>query len=209
MNPKTKVKRVPKRGHYDKETIYRILDQEFFCQVGFVHEGYPVVIPTGFGRHEDWLYVHGSTASRMIKDMSQGIDVCITVTKVTGIVLAKSAFHHSMNYESAVVFGKGELITDEVEKDFALKVISDHIIKGRWEEAREPNAKELKGTAVIKVPISEASAKIRTGGPVDDKADEPLPIWAGVVQIDQVYSIPDEYLSQKEELPASVKPFMT
>ena len=208
MNPKTKVKRVPKRGHYDAETIYRILDQNFCCHVGFVHEGYPVVIPTGYGRQGDFLYLHGSTASRMMKDLSMGIDVCVSVTRVTGIVLAKSAFHHSMNYESVVIFGKAQQITDEEEKEAGLKILSDHIIQDRWEEVRQPIPKEMKATVVLKIPLQEASAKIRTGGPVDDKADEPLPIWAGVIQMDTTYSLPEAYRKQKQAIPGSVQRYL-
>ncbi|MEM7657664.1 MAG: pyridoxamine 5'-phosphate oxidase family protein [Bacteroidota bacterium] len=205
MTSKTKVKRVPKRGHYDTETIYRILDQEFLCQVGFVHDGYPVVIPTSFGRKDDWIYLHGSTASRMMKDLGQKIDLCLTVTRVNGLVLAKSAFHHSMNYESVVVFGKGEWITEPEEKIEGLKCLSDHIIQGRWEEVREPSAKELKGTALLKFQISEASAKIRTGPPSDDAADEDLPIWRGVIRFDQRLAIETD---EAGEVPASVVQFM-
>lgn len=206
MNPKTKVKRVPKRGHYDAETIYRILDQEVCCHVGFVHEGYPVVIPTGYGRYEDHLYLHGSTASRMMKNLSQGLDICITVTRVNGIVLAKSAFHHSMNYESVVIFGKAQLIEDEEEKMFSMECLTNHIIPGRWEEVRQPNAKEIKATTMLKVSLAEASAKIRTGGPSDDKADEALPIWTGVIALDRVPRI--EEADAAEGLAASVREYV-
>lgn len=173
MTNKTKVKRVPKRGHYDKETIYKILDDNYHCHVGFVHEGFPVVIPTAYGRDGDYIYLHGSTASRMMIDLAAGIDMCLTVTKVNGLVLAKSGFHHSMNYESVVVFGKAELLTGKENKMHALEIITNHIIDGRWEEARLPNDKELKGTSILKLSLAEASAKIRTGMPVDTEMDWP------------------------------------
>jgi len=178
---KIKVKRVPKRGMYDKATIYRILDQDFVCHIGFIHEGIPVVIPTLYGRHENNLYIHGSMASRMMKTMKEGVDISVCVTQVNGLVLARSAFHHSANYESVVIFGKATLVEEKAEKMASLEYVSEHIIKGRWEEARKPSDKELKATMVLKLPIEEASAKIRTGGPVDDKADYDLDIWAGVL----------------------------
>ena len=206
---KTKVIRLPKRGHYDKETIYRILDNSFLCHVGFNHDNYPVVIPTLYGRLDDVVYIHGSSASRMLRDLSKGIDVCLTITKVHGLVLARSAFNHSMNYESVVLFGKAELIEDNDEKMEALKCISDNVLMGRWEEARLPTPKEMKATKVLKVPIDEASAKIRTGPPVDDKADYELDIWAGVVPIRQVFDQPiaDELLKEGVLLAKSVEQF--
>ncbi len=191
MTKKTKVKRVPKRGQYDKQTIHDILDESFICHVGFVHDGYPVVIPTAYGRKDNFIYLHGSTASRMMKNLSHGLEVCVTVTKVTGLVLAKSAFHHSMNYASVVVFGRASLVESDEEKMLGLKSFTDHVLPGRWDEARIPNKKELKGTMVLKLPIDEASAKIRTGPPVDDKADQQLPIWSGVLPIQQVYGHPE------------------
>lgn len=190
MDKKIKVSRVPSRGHYDKETIYRILDANFYCHVGFVHEKYPVVIPTAYGRKNDELYIHGSTASRMVKDLSQGVDVCVTVSKVNGLVLAKSGFHHSMNYESVVVFGKAVLIEGKQEKLDALEVITNHIIKDRWDEVRETSDKELKGTVVLKLSLDQASAKIRDVGVKDDKEDLDLPIWSGVIPIDHIYGTP-------------------
>jgi nitroimidazol reductase NimA-like FMN-containing flavoprotein (pyridoxamine 5'-phosphate oxidase superfamily) len=209
MNTKSKVKRVPKRGHYDKETIHKILDRAFYCHIGFFHEGYPVVIPTAFGRHENDIYIHGSNASRMMKNISEGLDICVTVTTMTGLVLAKSAFHHSMNYESVVLFGRATLIERVEDKLTALKLFTDHVLPGRWEEARKPNAKELKGTMVLKLVIDEASAKIRTGGPVDDKEDEHLNIWTGVIPITNVYGSP-EFLDKRlnSEIPDSVQAFL-
>jgi len=203
MDNKIKVSRVPSRGHYDKETIYRILDENFYCHVGFVHEGYPVVIPTAYGRNDDEIYLHGSTASRMVKDLSQGIEVCITVSKVNGLVLAKSGFHHSMNYESVVIFGKAVLIESRQEKLDALEVVTDHIIKGRWDEVRETTDKELKGTAVLKMSLEKASAKIRDVGVKDDKADLDLPIWSGVIPIEHIYGQPWD-VDERVETPASI-----
>ena len=163
--PKTKIKRVPNRGNYDPEVIYKILDQAFICHVGFIYEGNPVVIPTAYGRIGDKLYLHGSTKSRMLMVLETGCEICVTVTIVDGLVLARSIFHHSMNYRSVILFGKPQKVTSEKEKDQALKAFTNHIIPGRWEEARRPNKKELKGTMVVSLPISEASAKIRTGPP--------------------------------------------
>ena len=205
MNPsqRTKVKRVPKRGHYDKETIYSILDKEFICHVGFVHDGYPVVIPTLYGRHENKIYLHGSTASRMVRDLQEGIPVSICVSRVNGLVLARSAFHHSANYESVVLFGTARLIEGEEQKNQALLVVSENVIKGRWDEIRIPNSKELKGTAVLELEIDEASAKIRTGGPVDDKEDYELDIWAGVLPIIRNYGEPEEDELSTKSLPVS------
>ena len=190
MSTKSKVKRVPKRGHYDRETVYSILDKEFMCHVGFIHDGYPVVIPTLYGRSGDHLYLHGSTASRMMKDLKQGVPVSLCVSRINGLVLARSAFHHSANYESVVVFGTARAVDDDDQKNLALKVISEQVIKGRWEEVRKPNEKELKGTMVLEVTIEEASAKIRTGGPVDDAPDYDLDIWAGELPVTHRYGVP-------------------
>ncbi len=187
---KTKVKRAPKRGHYDAETIHKILDSDFICQVGFVYNNYPVVIPTIYGRKEDTIYFHGASVSRMLVTMEKGVNISINVTQTDGIVIARSAFHHSLNYHSVTVFGQAELVTDTNERMEALKVISDQIIPLRWEEARLPNAKEMKATKVLKLKITEASAKIRTGPPIDDKADYNLDIWAGVIPIEKKYGQP-------------------
>jgi nitroimidazol reductase NimA-like FMN-containing flavoprotein (pyridoxamine 5'-phosphate oxidase superfamily) len=187
---KLKVIRNPGRGHYDKETIYRILDRTFLCHTGFIHEGYPVVIPTLFGRDGDTLYLHGSQASRMMKDLEAGADVCITVTNVDGLVLARSAYHHSMNYESVVIFGKAKVVPD-ADKVRTLKVVSDHLLKGRWEDVRQPNAKELKATMVLSVSLENASAKIRSGDPVDEKEDYSLPHWAGIIPVKTMFGPPE------------------
>jgi len=207
---KTKVKRAPKRGHYDKETIYRILDNDFICQVGFVYNNYPVVIPTIYGRKSEYLYFHGASVSRMLNTMEKGVKISLNVTKTEGIVLARSAFHHSLNYSSVTIFGEAELVSDDKERIEALKVISDQIIPLRWEEARLPNEKELKATKVLKLKITEASAKIRTGPPKDEKADYDLDIWAGVIPIEMKYGkpIPDPELKSGISISTSVKKLM-
>lgn len=187
---RTRVKRLPDRGHYDRETIDAILDEAFICHVGFNTEHGPVVIPTLFGRDGSDLIIHGSAASRMLRDLSKGIDVCVTVTIVDGLVLARSAFHHSMNYRSVVIFGTAELITEKEEKVRALEILSEHIIRHRWKEARPPSDKELKGTTVLRLPIEEASAKIRVGPPKDDEEDYALLIWAGIVPIQTTFGTP-------------------
>ncbi len=180
---RTTLKRLPKRASYERETVYRILDEGFVCHVGFVHEGRPVVIPTGYGRSGDQLYIHGSAASRMLRTLREGVDVCVTVTLVDGLVLARSSFNHSMNYRSVVVFGRARVVEGEDEKMEALRVFSDHVLRGRWEDARLPNRNELRATTVLAVPLEEASAKIRTGPPIDDDEDYGLPVWAGVLPL--------------------------
>jgi nitroimidazol reductase NimA-like FMN-containing flavoprotein (pyridoxamine 5'-phosphate oxidase superfamily) len=177
------LKRLPKRGSFDRETIYKILDEAFVCHVGFVVENQPFVIPTAYGRDGDNLLIHGSAASRMMRNLTGGIDVCVTVTLIDGLVLARSAFHHSINYRSVVIFGKAEMITDENEKNEALKIFTEHLIKGRWNDVRPPTAIELKATTVLRLPITETSAKIRTGNPVDDEEDLSLNCWAGVLPL--------------------------
>lgn len=205
-NSRNQVKRIPKRGHYDRPTIHAILDDACVCHVGFSLEGQPFVIPTIYGRDEDTLYLHGATTSRMLVALQQGLPVCITVTHIDGLVLARSAFHHSMNYRSVVVFGTARLI-EGAEKLKALEVVSDQILPGRWDEVRGPNAKELKATAVIAVAIEQASAKVRTGPPGDEKEDYELPIWAGVLPINRTYGKPEEdpLTRQKLEVSESVK----
>lgn len=208
---RNKVKRVPKRGHYDKKTIYEILDATFICHLGFsMPNGQPFVIPTAYGREGDRIYVHGSSKSRTMVATKEGIPVCLTVTHLDGIVLARSAFHHSMNYRSAVVFGKAKEVLGE-EKEKALLVISENILKDRWDESRLPNKQELKATAVLAIEIEEASAKIRDAGPSDEKADYELPIWAGVVPMKTVYETPwaDPVLPETIPVPNSVSALFT
>ena len=180
---KTQVKRVPKRGHYDFETIASILDEGLVCQVGFVVNGQPVVIPTAYGRVDDCVYIHGAGASRMLKALMTGIDVCFTVTLLDGLVLARSAYHHSMNYRSVVVFGLARAVSDPQEKRAALEAFTEHVMKGRWDEVRSPTPEELAATVVLSLPLTEASAKIRTGPPIDAEDDYALPVWAGVLPL--------------------------
>ena len=204
---RTQVKRRPDRGHYDKETLYAILDKEFICQIGFVFNGDPVVIPTIYGRDGDSLFFHGANVSRMLKTLEKGVPISLNVTRTNALVLARSAFHHSLNYESAVVFGTARLVEEPDRKLRALKVISDQVLEGRWEEVREPNDKELGATKVLELKIEEGSAKIRSEGVGDDKADYELDVWAGLVPIHRSYgmALPDEKLKRGLDLPLSVK----
>jgi uncharacterized protein len=180
---RTKIKRIPKRGNYEKQQIYQILDEGLVCYVGFAIEGQPFVIPTAYGRKEDKLYIHGSPASRMLRSLQNGIEVCVTVTLLDGLVLARSAFHHSMNYRSAVIFGTATTVEKIEDKLEALRTFTEHVMPGRWDEVRQPNDQELQGTLVLQLPINEASAKIRTGEPLDDEADYDLAVWAGVIPL--------------------------
>ena len=203
---RTKLKRLPKRGNFDRDVVNSILDEALVCHVGFVVDGKPFVIPTSFGRIGDTLVIHGSAASRMMRNLSDGIDVCVTVTLLDGLVLARSAFHHSVNYRSVVIFGQAEKIEDKAEKEAALKALTEHLIPGRWPETRPPNALELKATTVLTIPIEEASAKIRTGDPVDDEDDYELPFWAGIVPLKMVAGEPkdDGKLKDGVEVPEYV-----
>lgn len=187
---RTKLKRLPKRGHFDRETIYAILDEGFICHVGFAVNGQPFVIPTGYARADDKLYIHGSQASRMLRTLAGGLDACVTVTILDGLVLARSAFHHSMNYRSVVVFGRATIVDDPAEKLAALVSLSEHIIRGRWADVREPNEQELRATTVLCLPLAESSAKVRTGPPLDDEEDYALPMWAGVIPLKLVAGAP-------------------
>lgn len=200
---RTKLKRLPKRGHFDRETVYGILDEGFICHVGFSVDGQPFVIPTGYARAGDKLYIHGSQASRMLRNLAGGIDACVTVTIVDGLVLARSAFHHSMNYRSVLVFGRATLVDDAEEKMTALVALSEHIVRGRWADVREPTEQEMVQTTVLCLPIEEASAKIRSGPPLDDEEDYALPIWAGIVPLKLVAGDPinDPRLSAEIPVP--------
>jgi nitroimidazol reductase NimA-like FMN-containing flavoprotein (pyridoxamine 5'-phosphate oxidase superfamily) len=200
---RTTVKRLPQRGHYDRDTIHRILDEGLVCHVGFVIEGKPFVIPTLHVRIDDTVYLHGSPASRMLQVAQQGGEVCITVTLVDGLVLARSAFHHSINYRSVVLFGVPAAVDDPVQKTEVLQGLTRHLIPGRWEEIRWPTEQELRRTLVVAVPIEEASAKVRTGPPVDDESDYELPVWAGVVPLRLTSNIPvpDPQLKPGIEVP--------
>jgi nitroimidazol reductase NimA-like FMN-containing flavoprotein (pyridoxamine 5'-phosphate oxidase superfamily) len=180
---RTTVRRLAKRGAYDAATIHSILDEALICHVGFVVDGQPVVIPTIHTRIGETLYFHGSQASRMLRNLREGVPACVTVTMLDGLVLARSAFHHSMNYRSAVVFGTAREVTADDEKRRVLEAIVEHVVVGRSSEARPPNEKELRATMVLALPITEASAKIRSGGPVDDEEDYGMSIWAGVLPL--------------------------
>jgi nitroimidazol reductase NimA-like FMN-containing flavoprotein (pyridoxamine 5'-phosphate oxidase superfamily) len=178
---RTQLRRYPTRGVFDKAQVFPILDEAFLCHVGFVADGNPVVIPTAFARSGEKIYVHGSAASRMLRTLHAGVEVCVTVTLLDGLVLARSGFHHSMNYRSVVIFGKATLVTDPDEKVAALRCLTNQIVPGRWDQVRPPTEKELKATSVLSLPLEEVSAKVRTGGPIDDDEDYALPIWAGVI----------------------------
>jgi uncharacterized protein len=194
---RTQVQRLPDRGKYDAETIHAILDAAFVCHVGFVVDGQPFVIPTNFARDGEKLYLHGSSASRMLRTLSEGVQVCVTVTHVDGLVLARAAFHHSVNYRSVVALGRAVLVEDTAEKMRALELFTNHVVPGRWDEVRTPTEQELKATSVLALDLKEASAKVRAGGPKDDAEDYGLPIWAGVVPLKTVVQepVPDAKLT--------------
>jgi len=183
---RTRVVREAQRAVYDRSAAYQILDEGFICHVGFVVDGQPFVIPTSYGRSGDNLYIHGSAASRMLRNLDQGIAVCVTVTLLDGLVLARSIFNHSMNYRSVVVLGTAVAVQDPAEKLEALRTLSEHILPGRWAESRQPNEKELKATLAMRLPIEEFSAKVRQGPPVDDEEDLSFPTWAGVIPLEMV-----------------------
>src|SRR5215469_10062652 len=203
----TQVKRLPKRGKYDRETVHSILDAGFVCHVGFSVDGQPFVIPTNYGRSGNTVYLHGSAASRMLRTLSEGVPVSVTVTHLDGLVLARSAFHHSVNYRSVVILGTTRLVDDPAEKLEALRVFTEHVMKGRWDEVRWPTEQELKATSVLALPLEEVSAKVRTGGPVDDEADYALPVWAGVLPLETVAKEPiaDPQRKADPPLPAYLK----
>ena len=180
---RTRVVREPQRGVYDRETIYKILDEGLVCHVGFCADGQPFVIPTLYARIGDAIYFHGSAASRMLRDVEEGASVCVTVTLTDGIVLARSVFNHSMNYRSVVALGKATLVDALEEKLEALRAFTEKILPHRWNDARQPNEKELKATSILRLPLAEASAKVRVGPPEDDAPDYALPIWAGVIPL--------------------------
>jgi hypothetical protein len=192
---------------YDRETVYRILDEAFICHVGFVIDGQPFVIPTSYGRHDGVVYIHGSAASRMLRNASSGIPVCVTVTLLDGLVLARSVFNHSMNYRSVVVLGTATTVEDREEKRTALRLLSEHILPGRWDEARQPNDKELKATTVIRVPIEEFSGKVRSGAPIDDEEDYEFRVWAGVLPLKTVPGVPisDSRLLEGIDVPTYIR----
>jgi nitroimidazol reductase NimA-like FMN-containing flavoprotein (pyridoxamine 5'-phosphate oxidase superfamily) len=203
------VVREAERAVYDREAAYRILDEGFLCHVGFVAEGQPFVIPTSYGRKDASLYIHGSAASRMLRQMKDGVPVCVTVTLLDGLVFARSIFNHSMNYRSVVILGKATLVDDPKEKLEALRLLSEHILPGRWADSRQPNERELKATSVLRLPIEEFSAKVRQGPVVDDEEDYSFPTWAGVVPLEMKTGEPidDTRLDAKIGVPAYVRQY--
>jgi uncharacterized protein len=187
---RSKVKSRPRLGHHDRSIVNQILDEALVVHVGFVVNDQPFVIPMGYGRDGDRLYIHGSTASRMLKSLERGVEMCVSATLLDGIVIARSLFHHEMNYRSVVLFGRATLVESEAEKMHALKVLSEQIIPGRWEQARTPTPQEVKGTTVLAFPIEEGSAKIRSGEPHDNAEDYALPIWAGQLPLKLTAGLP-------------------
>jgi nitroimidazol reductase NimA-like FMN-containing flavoprotein (pyridoxamine 5'-phosphate oxidase superfamily) len=205
--PRTKLRRLPKRGAHDRETIDAILDEALICHLGFVHEGAPVVIPTLHARVGDDVYIHGSAASRMLRALAGGIEACLTVTLVDGLVLARSAFHHSVNYRSVVLYGIARPVTEPEDKERALEAFTEKLVPGRWQEVRWPTRKELKGTAALALPIAEGSAKVRSGPPIDDEEDYALDAWAGVVPMrtEILDPVPDPLLREGIDTPQHVR----
>jgi nitroimidazol reductase NimA-like FMN-containing flavoprotein (pyridoxamine 5'-phosphate oxidase superfamily) len=200
---RTRVVREPQRAIYDREEAYNILDEAFICHVGFATDGQPYVIPTSYGRSGDVLYIHGSAASRMLRHAGGGVPVCITVTLLDGLVLARSIFNHSMNYRSVVILGTAQEISDREEKLAALRAMSEHILPGRWNEVRRPSEQELKATTILRLPIEEFSAKVRQGPPIDDKEDYSFPTWAGVIPLNLIAgeAVSDEWLLEGISVP--------
>lgn len=206
---RTRLVREPERAVYDREAAYKILDEGFICHVGFVVDGQPFVIPTGYGRAGDNLYIHGSAASRMLRNLDQGVPVCVTVTLLDGLVLARSIFNHSMNYRSVVILGTATAVTDPAEKREALRLLSEHILPGRWDESRQPNEKELKATIALRLPIQEFSAKVRQGPPIDDAEDYSFATWAGVLPLAIIPGNPvrDERCDPQIPAPGYIAPY--
>ncbi len=202
---RTRIVREPQRAVYDRAIVNQILDEAFLCHVGFTVDGQPFVIPTSYGRDGDTLYIHGSAASRMLRNLDRGVPVCITVTLLDGLVLARSIFNHSMNYRSVVILGTATLVNDPVEKLAALRALSEHIIPNRWDNSRQPNEKELKATSVLRLPITEFSAKVRVGPVVDDEEDYSFPTWAGLIPLDMTVGVPIRDERCEQELPPYLK----
>ena len=207
--PRTRVVREPQRAVYDRDAVNQILDEALLCHVGFVANSnsdfQPFVIPMSYGRDGDVLYIHGSPASRMLRHLEQGVPVCITVTLVDGLVLARSVFNHSMNYRSVIILGTAALVDDPAEKLAALRALSEHILPNRWDDSRQPNEKELKATSVLRVPINEFSAKVRVGPPLDNEEDYSFPTWAGVIPLEINSGAPIRDDRCQQELPAYLK----
>ena len=206
---RNQVVRVPKRGHYDRETVYVVIDASLICHVGLVDDGQPFVIPTIHARDGDRLLLHGATTSRLLNHVEAGHPLCVTATQLDGLVLARSVFHHSMNYRSAVVFGSGYLLPN-AEKLVALERFTEKLVPGRWADARQPSPKELKATTVVAVDIETASAKVRTGPPTDDEEDYTLDVWAGVLPLKQGFEVPeaDPRLKPDVEMPAYIRHYV-
>ena len=206
ISNRNRVKRISNKSDYSKETVHAIIDEALFCHLGIIHDGKPVVIPTIHARMGDHIVFHGSNASRLLK-ISNNNEICVTITLLDGLVMARSLFNSSMNYRSAVIFGKGEIIKDHNERMAAFKSITDHIAPGRWDDARQPNNSELKQTSVVRMPIDEASAKISVGPPDDEDEDYALDYWAGVIPINQTYGEPesDPILQEGITIPGYLK----
>ena len=207
LTKRTELRRIPDRGSHDWETINKILDVGFLASVGFCVDGQPFVIPTLYGRDAERLYLHGSAASRMLRELETGVPACVTVTLVDGLVLSRSAFDHSLNYRSVVAFGTARKVMDPEQKIKSLRVISEHLIAGRWAEVRGPSDQELKATTVLEFSIEEASSKVRSGPPLDDESDYGWKVWAGVVPLEMKsrLSIPDDKLVQGVTVPEYVQ----
>lgn len=203
---RTRVKRLPDRGHYDRDTVYAILDAGLVCHVGYTIDDHPFVTPTACWREGDHLYWHGSSASRMLRAQAGGIPVCVTVTHLDGLVLARSGFHHSLNYRAVMAFGNAEIVTDVDEKRAAMRAFVERVVPGRWDVTRPPTDQELKATSVLRLSLQEASAKVRTGPPIDDDADYTLPVWAGVVPVTLTLGTPqpDPRLADRTASPPSI-----
>jgi len=180
---RTKVRRNPVRGVYDREVVDSIINEGLICQVAFVHKGEPCVIPTAYARDESWLYVHGARANRTLNSIC-GQLACVSITLVDGLVLSRSAFHHSANYRSVMIYGIGEEVTSADQKMEAMRLLIEHVVPGRWEDSRQPNEKELNATLIVRIPLEECSAKVRSGPPVDDEEDLTWPCWAGVLPVE-------------------------
>jgi uncharacterized protein len=209
VSDRTRIRRLPKRGVYERDTIYRIVDDALIGHVGIVSEGSPVVIPMAVARRNDDLLLHGSTASRLTRSLAAGADVCVCISHLDGVVVARSVFDNSMNYRSVVIFGRASPLTEPTDKLEALRTLVEHLIPGRWQEARHPSEKELRATTILTLPLDEASAKVRSGPPQDDEADLSLPVWAGEIplRMTSLPPIPDPTLSPQLSVSESVTRF--
>ena len=209
VTPRTTLKRAPARGSHDLETIFAILDEALVCHIAFVHDGAPCVIPTFYARAGDSLLIHGSTANRMLRTLRDGAPACVSVTLMDGLVLARSAFRHSMNYRSVVIYGTAEEVTNAEQKRAALRAFLDHAVPNRWNEVRAPSGEETLRTMVLRIPVIEASAKMRTGGPVDVEEDYALDVWAGVLPLALEVGKPlnDERLADGIDVPRHVSTY--